>query len=132
MRASGFVVRFVDVVLILLFGFITISNLRDTEVVLPESTETDPVAMDVEEIVFVAVLADGSYLVEDETVRITSLMDARTFLLAELDRYGDAPVKVRIRSSHDAPVEYAFALAALCDQLGIPKALEVEVDMAGR
>ena len=32
MRRSGFVVRFVDVVLILLFGFISISSIRVTEV----------------------------------------------------------------------------------------------------
>ncbi len=30
MRPSGFILRFVDVLLILLFGFISISNLQDT------------------------------------------------------------------------------------------------------
>ena len=130
MNASGFIVRFVDVVLILLFGFITISNVRDTEITLPESTETEPVPLDVEEIIFVGVMNDGSYLVDDETLRISNLADAQRFLLQELERHGDAPVKVRIRSSQDAAVEYAFALAALCDQLGIPKSLEVEVDMS--
>ena len=56
MRAKGFILRFVDVVLILLFGFISISNLQDTEVNLPESSETAPVAMDTEEVVFIGVL----------------------------------------------------------------------------
>ena len=40
MSRSGFIVRFVDVVLILLFGFISISSIRVTEVELPTSSET--------------------------------------------------------------------------------------------
>lgn len=128
MRGSGFIVRFVDVVLILLFGFITISNLQDTDVNLPESTETDPVSMDVEEIVFVGVMPEGTFLVEDETVVLHSIDALREHLYRERRRVGLAPLKVRIRSSRDAAVKHAFAVAALCDELGLLKSLEVELD----
>lgn len=130
MRASGFIVRFVDVVLILLFGFISISNMQDSDVPLPESTETDPVPVDTEEILFVGVMDDGSFLIEDETMEVYSIDVLRDYLNRMKRRFNDAPIKVRIRSSRSAPVKHAFAVAALCDELGLNKSLEVELDMA--
>ena len=128
MRASGFIVRFVDVVLILLFGFIAISNLQDTDVPLPESTETDPVAMDTEEVLFVAVLDDGTFLLEEETAILTSLDALRRHIVHAKRQLGDSPMKVRIRSSQSAAVKHAFAVAALCDELELNKSLEVKLD----
>ncbi|MFK7848512.1 MAG: ExbD/TolR family protein [Rhodothermales bacterium] len=130
MSGSGFILRFVDVVLILLFGFISISNLQDTEVNLPESTETEPVAMDTEEVVFIGVLSDGNYLIEDETVLVSSIDLLREHLVASKRALGDVPLKVRIRSSKDATAQDAFAVAAICDELGLSKALEVELNLA--
>ena len=66
MKKSGFVVRFVDVVLILLFGFISISSVRSTAIELPESTETAAPPPEMEEVVFIAIRTDGTYLVDDE------------------------------------------------------------------
>lgn len=129
MRASGFILRFVDVVLILLFGFISISNLQDTEVNLPESSETAPVAMDTEEVVFIGVLPGGSYLIEDETMQVSSIENLRTYLVNTKRSFGNAPLKVRIRSSKDAQARDAFAVAAICDELGLSKSLEVELDL---
>ena len=125
MRASGFILRFVDVVLILLFGFIAISNLQNSDVTLPESRETEVAPLDTDEIIFVGVLNDGSYLVENETVRLSALSSLRDHLNEKRRSRPDSPFKVRIRSSYDAPVRYAFEVATLCDNLGIDKALEV-------
>ena len=129
MRASGFILRFVDVVLILLFGFISISNLQDTKVELPESTETEPVAMDTEEVIFVGVLPGGSYLIEDESMLVSSLDDLEEYLVSYKRSLGDVPIKVRIRSSKDASAKDAFALATLCDELDLAKSLEVELNL---
>ena len=125
MRASGFILRFVDVVLLLLFGFIAISNLQNSDVTLPESEETEVSPLDTDEIIFVGVMSDGSYLVENETIRLTDLRSLQEHLNAKrLSRPG-SPFKVRIRSSFDAPVRYAFEVATLCDNMGLDKALEV-------
>lgn len=129
MSGSGFILRFVDVVLILLFGFISISNLQDTEVNLPESTETAPVTMDTQEVLFIGVLADGQYLIEDETVVVSSLASVREHLISARRGVSGGSLKVRIRSSKDAAARDAFAVAALCDELGLDKALEVELDL---
>ena len=130
MKDSGFIVRFVDVVLILLFGFITISNLQNSEVILPESTEAQPRPMEVDEVAFIGVLPDGTFLIEDETMLISSIGMLRTHLSETVAALPDGALKVRIRSSWDAPVQYALDVAALCDELGLETSIEVEVDVS--
>mgnify|MGYP006969403701 FL=1 len=129
MGKSGFVVRFVDVVLILLFGFISISSVRATEVDLASSTEAPSPPPDMEEIVFVAIRPDGTFLVDEEQRELRGARELLRWLGGELGRLGDQPVKVRIRASRDAPMRYLVDAARVCDELGVPKALEVE--MAG-
>ena len=129
MGKSGFVVRFVDVVLILLFGFISISSVRATEIDLAESAETPPPLPVTEEVLFVAIRPDGTYLVDDESVELRGAQALLDFLSSEIQRLGDRPVTVRIRASHDAPMGYLVDAARVADQLGLPKALEVR--MAG-
>ncbi|MEM7414484.1 MAG: biopolymer transporter ExbD [Gemmatimonadota bacterium] len=129
MGKSGFVVRFVDVVLILLFGFISISSVRATEIELAESSETPAPTPEVEEIVFVGIRPDGTYLVDEERQQLRGARELLVFVNAELDRLGDRPVKVRIRASHDTPMRFLVDAARVCDELGVPKALEVQ--MAG-
>ncbi len=129
MKDSGFIVRFVDVVLILLFGFITISNLQNSEVTLPESAEAEPRPMEVEEVAYVGILPDGTFLIEDETVLISSVAMLRAHLNDRVAALPDGVLKVRIRSSWDAPVQHALDVAALCDELGLEKSIEVELNV---
>jgi biopolymer transport protein ExbD len=126
---SGFVVRFVDVVLILLFGFISISSVRATEVELPQSTEAPAPPPEIEEALFVGIRPDGTYLLDEERVEIRGARALLAYLATEIDAMGDVPVKVRIRASRDAPMRYLVDAARVCDELGVPKALEVQ--MAG-
>lgn len=131
MQKSGFVVRFVDVVLILLFGFISISSVRATEIELPESSETPASPPEIEEVVFVGIRSDGTYLVDEESVEIQGARNLLDFVASELDRLGDVPVTVRIRASHDTPMRYLVDAARVCDQLGVAKALEVRMADGG-
>ena len=106
------------VVLILLFGFISISSVRATEIELPESTETPAPPPAVEEVLFVAIRADGTYLVDDERIEIRGAQNLLEFVADQLDRIGQIPVKVRIRASHDTPMRYLVDAARVCDELG--------------
>jgi biopolymer transport protein ExbD len=126
---SGFVVRFVDVVLILLFGFISISSVRATEVELARSTEVPAPPPDFEEVVFVGIRPDGTYLLDEERLEVRGARQLFAALADELAGVGDVPVTVRIRASREAPMRYLVDAARVCDELGVPKALEVE--MAG-
>ena len=127
MGKSGFVVRFVDVVLILLFGFISISSVRATEVDLATSTEAPTPPPDFEEVLFVAIRPDGTFLLDEERVEVRGARELLRYLGAELERMGDQPVRVRIRASRYAPMRYLVDAARVCDELGVPKALEVEM-----
>ncbi len=129
MQKSGFVVRFVDVVLILLFGFISISSVRATEIDLAESTEIPAPIPDSDDVVFVGIRPDGTYLVDDERQALRGARQLFDFLSDEAARLGQRPVTVRIRASHDTPMRYLVDAARVTDQLGLPKALEVR--MAG-
>ena len=125
MKRSGFVVRFVDVVLILLFGFISISSVRSTQVELPRSTEAPIPPPELEEIVFVSIRSDGTYLVDDERSAIRGPDQLYRFLAGEVEKLGDVPAKVRIRANYDTPIRY------LSDRLGVSKAFEVRMVGSG-
>lgn len=125
MSRSGFIVRFVDVVLILLFGFISISSIRVTEVELPTSSETPAAPPEREEIYFVAIRSDGTFLVEEESVELRGGRALLDHLAATAEALGDTPMKVRIRASGRAPVFFLMEASRVCDQLGLPKAFEV-------
>ena len=125
MKKKGFIVRFVDVVLILLFGFISISSIRATEIDLPDRTETTPPLPAADEQVFIAIRADGTYLVQDETLLIRGAESLYRFLSKELSGTGTTPIKVRIRASHNTPMKYLVEAARVCDALDLPRSFEV-------
>ncbi len=65
MKRSGLLIRFVDVVLILLFGFIAISEIKlHNDIDLARSTETERPPIDKREVVFIGVTKTGAYSIE--------------------------------------------------------------------
>ena len=129
MTRSGFIVRLVDVVLILLFGFISISNARDSALDLVESDEMSPSLVDNYEVVFLGILDDGRYLLERRGSILGDINEVRTYLLQERRLHTTTPLKVRIRASKNAPVQQVFALTALCEEIDVENSLEVKVDL---
>jgi len=127
MQRSGFVVRFVDVVLILLFGFISISSIRQTELTLPVSTQARAPVVDVEEVVFVGITPQGTYLVDGERTRIEGGNALYGYLKDRLQRLGEVPVKVRLRASQQTPMRYLVDAGRVCDALGVRKSFEVQL-----
>lgn len=127
MNRPGFVVRLVDVVLILLFGFISISNARDSALDLVESEELGPTIVDNYEIIFMGVMDDGRYYLEKRRAYLDSINEVRTYLLQEKRLRSDTPLKVRIRASKNAPVQQVFTLSELCKEVEIEHTLEVKI-----
>ena len=127
MSRSGFLVRLVDVVLILLFGFISISNTKDSTLDLIESEEMSPSVVDTYEVIFIGVLDDGRYLLERKGSILGNIDEVHTYLLQERRLHSTAPLKVRIRASKNAPVQQVFSLTELCNEIKIENTLEVKV-----
>lgn len=128
MGNGRFLVRFVDVVLILLFGFISISQVQKRSVVSPpKSSETAKTPADEVTDVFISITDTGSYLVDNETRSLDTMDALMQFVEQKKNQYGADRMKIRIRSDDTAPIQFAIALAEICDNAGVEKALDVRL-----
>jgi biopolymer transport protein ExbD len=126
--SGGMIMRLIDIVLLLLFGFISISQLnRKSLIALPKSAAVPPAVPDREEVVFVGVMPDGTFLVENETRSIVEprvlqvyLRQTQTKLAAQKTR-----MRVRIRANWDVPMAHVFRAVASCETLKLPTGLDV-------
>lgn len=126
--SGGMIIRLIDVVLLLLFGFISISQITKKSIIaLPKSVSVPPAMPDREEIVFIGVMRDGTFLVENET---RSVVDPRVLQIylrqtqAELAAQ-KAVMRVRIRANWDVPMTHVFRAVAACEALKLPSGLDV-------
>ncbi|RMF62153.1 MAG: biopolymer transporter ExbD [Calditrichaeota bacterium] len=127
-NGGGSIIRLIDVVMILLFGFIAISEIDTrSKIQLAKSTTVPITRPDREVVEYIGVLPDGRYLVEHETQQIDELEVLQLYLQNKLRAYQQAStrLKVRIRTNYDAPVKYAFRVVNICQNLGIPVGLDV-------
>lgn len=128
MSKGGNILRLIDIVLILLFGFISISEVSQrSRVRLAESTETPQSPPDQEAIIVVGISPEGSYLVGNESNALTSLQELQDYLLGEKRKavQTNKSVRVRVRPNWNTPIEHAMMVAAVCDQLQLAKGLDV-------
>ena len=123
-------VRLIDVVLILLFGFIAISEVAyRSQIDLPDSDQTPHSYPDKEEILIIGIMPNGLYLVEEETMAISNMETMQHYIQKKKREYEahQIEMRIRIRSAWNAPIKYMMALGDLCDELGIPKGMDVEI-----
>lgn len=128
MSKGGIIVRLIDVVLILLFGFISISEIsRKSKIELPKSAQTPPTNPDAESILIIGIKEDGTYLVNNESEVIANFMDLKDYILDhnEKDLLNNRQTRVRIRSNWNTPIKYTITLAYLCDELNIATGIDV-------
>ena len=128
MSQGGIVIRLIDVVLILLFGFISISEISSKSLVnLPKSSQTNYSLPDKENLLIIGITTDGMYLIENEDELISNFSALKFYIVSKNDEniLNNIETRVRIRSNWDTPIKYTLALANLCDYLGIPKGIDV-------
>lgn len=121
-------IRLIDVVFILLFGFISISEISErSKVDLPKSTETPPSNPDKERVFFLGIDQQGHYLVENESKTLAGARELFFYLREKSGAVRDQgeSLRVRIRSNWDTPIKYTMAAADICDNLGIVKGIDV-------
>lgn len=128
MSHSGIVIRLIDVVLILLFGFISISEISSKSLVeLPKSKQMHYSLPDEEDLLIIGITPGGKFLVEDESEVITDFKALQFYIVTkyEENRKNNIETRVRIRSNWNTPIKYTLALANFCDVLHIPKGMDV-------
>lgn len=130
MKKGGFLIRFVDVVLILLFGFIVISDIdEDSQIILPESTETELSDPELSDVIYIGITSDGSYFDERQNIEFSSLNSLRNYIQQHKNRFGE-DAKVRIRANFDSKASHTIEVASICDEVGVKKSIDVR--LAGR
>lgn len=127
MGQTGFLLRFVDIVLILLFGFICISSIKPSQVQPPKSSESPYKDIEQKRVVYVSIKREGTFLVGRENRVVGYPSEFKSFLLQKKREIG-GNLKVRIRSSRSAPIVFLMRAAKMCEELGIRKSIEVEID----
>ena len=127
MKQGSYLLRFVDVVLILLFGFIVISDIdEDSQIILPSSTETEQAEPELFDVIFIGITPDGTYFDERENVSFPTSEELRTYIQNHKNRYGEL-AKVRLRANHDTRASYTIEAARICDEVGVRKAIDVRL-----
>lgn len=128
MSQGGIVIRLIDVVLILLFGFISISEISSRSFIkLPKSDQSLYTFPDPEDLVIIGITPDGKFLVNDESEVIANFRDLKNYLITknQANIKNHIETRVRIRSNWNSPIKYTLAVANLCDLLYIPKGMDV-------
>lgn len=127
---AGMIVRMIDIVMILLFGFICTAQLSSqSRITLPMTVELPPATPDPEIVVYVAVTGDGKFWWDDEKQFTSDPAVLEGYLAAkkgELVR-SQYKMRVRIRANHDTPVRYVMQAATICDRLEILKTVDVRI-----
>ncbi|MBU0509054.1 biopolymer transporter ExbD [bacterium] len=122
------IIRLIDIVLLVLFGFVSVSKLEDqTKVMLPQSSEIPPIPLKVEErlIVSVDILGD-LYLPGRFSPSDTS--EIAIYLDDEAVKWEGREVRVLIRADRDAPMAAIKRLYRLCKERNIDASLVVVRD----
>lgn len=130
-KPKSILIRLIDVVLILLFGFISISQIEEaSRVELPISSETKLSTPDTENLISVAIYqfpsGEWGYLVDNETKQIRSL-DGLHLYLRTKKNYFKREARVKIYSEGKAPMKYVMQVADLCQQIDLKKSIIVKL-----
>ena len=130
-KPSGIIIRLIDVVLILLFGFISISQIEDvSKINLPVSSQTTLSTPDTENLITVAIFPyerdQWGFLVENETKLLKRIEGVHVYLLNKKEYYR-RDIRVKIFSEARAPIKYMMQVADLCEQLQLKKSLIVRL-----
>lgn len=128
MSKSKLIIRLIDIVFILLFGFIAVSQIESSAAIEPpKSSEAENSAPENTTTLIVGVTNQGTYPVGSGEVVFNNIRELERHLLASLNQaeFEGKQLGIRIRANWDSPVEHSMAVAQLCRDLGIPKGLDV-------
>ena len=144
MATRGFLIRFIDIGLIVLFGFLMISDIDalshvDLAGTTQEVAEPAEVSEDDERgFVAVDILPDGRFLVSDPRDPDAEIIGAASIeaLSAELSarRGGHAEAGtvtvVLIQPDPASAVQHTVDVMDVCDRLGLVKSLQMDIEIA--
>ncbi|NOZ60266.1 MAG: hypothetical protein GXO74_01155 [Calditrichaeota bacterium] len=134
MSGSGVIIRLIDIVLLLLFGFIAISEIeKKSPVKLPQSVARVKNKQEEDELLILGITLNENkkltFIVEAEDATLPSLRSVKDKILRRrktLAEEFDRKLKVRIRSDWNLPIKYTMKIAKFCQKNNIPVGMDVE------
>ncbi len=143
MASRGFLIRFIDIGLIVLFGFLMISDIEASSRVelageRPESEEEVDVEQDSKAFVLVEIAASGAYRVSDPMAAEEDAVwapdaDALTEELRRrrgLNRERDTETVVLLEPDPASLVQHTVDAMDVCDRLSVAKSLRMDIEVA--
>lgn len=116
-------IRLIDIVLILLFGFISISHFdRAVEVDLPNAGHLPRLQAEFQDLAVVSILGDGTFICGMDRRRVADSEALAGWLAAERD--AGAKI-VRLRADRSRPSSEVAMLQQICGELGMGLTLEI-------
>lgn len=128
MGKSTLMIRMIDIVFILLFGFIAVSQIGSSAAIEPpKSSEAEEAAPDDDNTVVIGVTREGTYPVDAGNLVLDNINELKQYLMRKANELAlkNKQLGVRIRADWDSSVEHSLAVAKLCRDMGIPKGLDV-------
>ncbi len=119
-------IRLIDIVLILLFGFISISHVdRSIERDLPRAAYLPAVPPDFEDWIVVGIMPEGGFICGSDRVEADNAAGLREVLAGFMAQGSE---RVRLRVDRDQPGAGVAAVLNVCRGLELPVALEVVLE----
>jgi biopolymer transport protein ExbD len=125
---SNLMIRMIDVVFILLFGFIAVSQISQVEAIEPpNSNEALNSAPEGPHVLVIGVKSADRFSVENGDKVFRNLYSLKNYIEQAAGKAADAEqeFRVRIRANWDAPIESCMKVAKLCRDLGYAKGIDV-------
>jgi len=117
MSKGSTIMRLIDIVLILLFGFLIVSEInRKSPVRLPQSNVKIKRELDEEELLIVGIKQDTTLYLEGENRFLTSFDELYGLILVRNESFKklNRNFRVRIRSHWNLPIKYTMRVANFC------------------
>ena len=132
MARGSLIIRLIDIVLILLFGFLAISEIeKKSPIKLPQSNVKVKSQVDKEELLVVG-LRKGKdnkleIIIEGKNIPVPDFATLEEIIYSEKKKYKEMgrEMRVRVRSNWDLPIKYTMRIADFCQQENIPAGMDV-------
>lgn len=138
MQGRGLIIRFIDVGLLLLFGFLMISDLKGTsQISFNEGSEQDFLAANSSEAVLLGVTIERGNRLSIRDIKSDQVLHENVLSLEELEfllgtmKKGfvedGKELSVLIEPAPDAHIQYVVHVLDVCDRLELVKNINTEV-----
>ncbi|MCI0494546.1 biopolymer transporter ExbD [candidate division KSB1 bacterium] len=128
MSKGGIIIRLIDIVLLLLFGFLIVSEVnRKSPVKLPQSDVKVKREITEEELLIIGIRADKSLYLEGENRIVPSLTELYNLITIRNQSFEslNRKFRVRIRSEWNLPIKYTMQIANFCRKNNIPVGMDI-------